>query len=281
MGIFGWIFYIVLGVIFFFILGFISNRYSISKIEKLIISLILLMFVAGICFRIGIPYTNDIFLSFVFLLIFDIIYHSYFLEKDFFNKDDDNVKYYLVLIFLGLFINYEFINEVSSVFLTGDDLRVVLWFLAIIFIYKFVKDRNIFSKKDVINKKMSTENILVNYAKLKYTYHDDCNYDNKELVNLLYAIMIFNNSKRGKSLRKYDYFMFKLTGNSRPLGIMQVKTKKFITDSESIDIVYKKLVKLSEKKNSKTKININDVIKSYAKDNYDDIQYIFDIVNKF
>ena len=281
MGIFGWIFYIILGFIFFFILGFIKNRYAISKIEKLIISLILLMVVSGICFRIGIPYTKDIFLSFVFLLIFDIIYHSYFLERDFFNKDDDNVKYYLVLIFLGLFINYEFINEVSSVFLTGEDLRVVLWFLAIIFIYKFVKDRNIFGNKDIVNKKMSTENILVNYAKLKYKYQDDCNYDNKELVNLLYAIMIFNNSKRSKTLRKYDYFMFRLNGNSRPLGIMQVNTKKFITDSESIDIVYKKLVKLSEKKNSKTKININDVIKSYAKDDYLDIQYIFDIVNKF
>ena len=281
MGIFGWIFYIVLGIIYFFILSFVSNKYSITKLEKLVFSIILLMITSGICFRIAIPYTNDIFLVFVFLLVIDIIYHSYYLEKDFFDKNEGNVKYYLVLIFLGLIINYEFINEVSSVFLTGEDLRIVLWFLVFIFLYKFFQNNNIFVNKDVNNKRMSSENVLVNYAKLKYLYHEDCNYDNKELVNLLYSIMIFNNSKRSKLLRKYDYFMFRLNGNSRPLGIMQVESKKFITDSESIDIVYKKLVKLSEKKNSKSKVNINDIINAYCKNNADDILYIFDIVNKF
>ena len=281
MGIFGWIFYIILGIIFFFILGFISNSYSITKLEKMVFSIILLMITSGLCFRLGIPYTTDIFLVFVFLLIVDIIYQSYYLEKDFFDRGESNVKYYLVLIFLGLFINYEFINEVSSVFLTGEDLRIVLWFLVFIFIYKFCQNNNIFVSKDVTNKRMSSEAVLVNYAKLRYLYHDDCNYDNKDLVNLLYSIMIYNNSKRSKLLRKFDYFMFRLNGSSRPLGIMQVESKKFITDSESIDIVYKKLVKLSEKKNSKTKVNINDVIKAYSKDKAEDIQYIFDIVSKF
>lgn len=281
MGIFGWIFYIILGIIFFFILGFISSRYSITKLEKMVFSIILLMITSGICFRLGIPYTRDIFFVFVFLLIIDIIYQSYYLEKDFFDKGEGNVKYYLFLIFLGLLINYEFINEVGSVFLTGEDLRIVLWFLVIIFLYKFFQNNNIFVSKDTNNKRMSSESVLVNYAKLRYQYHDDCNYDNKDLVNLLYSIMIYNNSKRSKLLRKYDYFMFRLNGNSRPLGIMQVESKKFITDSESIDIVYKKLVKLGEKKNSKSKVNINDVIKAYGKDKADDIQYIFDIVSKF
>lgn len=281
MGIFGWIFYIVLGFVFFFILGFISNRYSITKLEKMVFSIILLMITSGVCFRLAIPYTNDIFLIFVFLLVIDIIYHSYYLEKDFFDKNDDNVKYYLFLIFIGLFINYEFINEVSSVFLTGDDLRIILWFLIFIFLYKFIQNNNIFVVKNVVNKKMNSESILVSYAKLKYQYHDDCSYDNKELVDLIYSIMIFNNSKRSKLLRKFDYFMFRLNGKSRPLGIMQVNSKKFITDSESIDIVYKKLVKLSEKKNNKSKLKINDIINSYAKDDSDDIQYIFDIVSKF
>ena len=281
MGIFGWIFYIILGIIFFFILGFINNHYSITRLEKLVFSIILLMITSGICFRLGIPYTNDIFLVFVFLLIIDIIYYSYFIEKDFFNKNEGNIKYYALLIFIGLLVNYEFINKVSSVFLTGEDLRIVLWFLIILFMYKFIQNNNILNKQETSSKRMNEETVLVNYARLKYKYHEDCKYDNKDLVDLIYSIMIFNNSKRSRILRKYDYFMFRLNGNSRPLGIMQVNSKKFITDSESIDIVYKKLVKLSEKKNSKSKININDVIKSYAKNDYEDIQYIFDIVNKF
>ena len=53
--------------------------------------------------------------------------------------------------------------------------------------------------------------------------------------------MIYRNSKRSKILRNYDYFMFRMNGKVRKLGIMQVETKRFISDIESIDLVYKKI----------------------------------------
>ena len=278
MGLLGWIFYVFLGIVFFIVLSFIQNKYNITKLEKLVISLILMMFVSGICYKYALNCTDNIFLVFVFLLVVDVIYNSYFVERDFFDKDEKNILYYIVLIVLGFFINQSFINEVTQVFLTGEDLRIVLWFLAIIFIYNLCRNKNIFSnvtsQKD---KYMSKETVLVNYAKLRYKYSDVCNYKNKDLVNLIYAIMVFENNRRGKILRNYDYFLFRLNGGKRKLGIMQVESNKLVTDKESIDIVYKKIEKIK----GKSKFNIKTCLKGYNKEEIEYITYIFDIIRKF
>ena len=231
MGLLGWIFYFIIGLIFFFILGFLNNKYELTKIQKLIISIILMMCVSGFCFKFAIKYTDNIFLVFVFLMVIDIIYNTYFIERDFFDKSERNIEYYILLVIVGFIVNQEFINDVSSVFLTGEDLRIVLWFLSFIFIYNFLKEKNILAENcEIKDKYMSSQAVLVNYAKLRHKFYDECSSDDKELNNIIYAIMIFENSKRSKLLRNYDYFMFRLNGNKRKLGIMQIESKKFITD---------------------------------------------------
>ena len=282
MGLVGWLFYIFVSFVFFVILNFIENKYKITKLEKLIISLIMMLFVSGFCYKYGIKYTYNIFLIYVFLLVIDIIYTSYFVEKDFFDRDEKNVLYYGLLIILGFFINQEFINRVNEVFLTGDDLRILLWAVAIIFVYNMFKTRNILTTISSKNSKiMSRDMVLISYAKLKDKYYDVCNYSNKDISNIIYAIMIFNNHRRNKIIRNYDYFMFRLNGKKNKLGIMQVESNKFISDVESIEIVHKKIEKLYDKKKTGRKVNIESVIKDYDKENYENIMYIFDIIKKF
>lgn len=289
MGLLSWIFYFVVGFVLFLILGLLDNKYSLTKIQKLIISVILMMIVSGFCFRFALNCTDNIFLIFVFLMIIDIIYNTYFIERDFFDKNDKNILYYILLVIVGFTINQEFINNVSEVFLTGEDLRIVLWFLSFIFVYNFIKEKKILdSSSEIIDKYMSSQTVLINYAKLKHKFYDDCSYDNRELSNIVYAIMILKNSKRSKMLRNYDYFLFRLNGNKRKLGIMQVESKKFITDSESIELTFKALEKIINKsnktgaKNSKnTKFKADDLIKSYCGEEADYVKYIFDIIKKF
>lgn len=282
MGLTGWIFYFIVGVVLFFLIRIIELKFSVTKLERLIFTLILWIIVVGSCFSFSIPYTSDIFLIFVFLLIDDVIYTSYFLDKDFFDRSEENLFYYIILIVIGFFLNQEFINQVTKVFLTGEDLRLITWFLIFLFLYQFMKNRNIFS---TITKKednfMSTESVLVRYTKLKYQYQDVCNYSNFDLTNIMYAIMIFESNRRSKILRNYDYFMFKLNGSKRKLGIMQVESSKFITDIESIDIVYKKLDKLFSTTNRKKKLSAKEVINKYCGENAEYVQYIFDIIKKF
>ena len=78
MGLFGWILYFILGIILFFSIRFLDIHYKIEKNEKFIFSIIIWLVFCGVCFHFAIPYTSDIFLVFVFLMIIDIMYCSYF-----------------------------------------------------------------------------------------------------------------------------------------------------------------------------------------------------------
>lgn len=276
MGIISWIYYLIIGLILFLIISFLQKKYSLTKLEQFIITNILLIVICGISNKLLINYNSDIFLSLAFLMLIDIIYQGYFLGRDFFDKEEANLKYYILLIIIGFLINQEFINRVNEVFLTGEDFRIIIWFLVIIYIYQFVKNKDIFSYKVQEKHFLSEEGILIQYTKLKYRY--PTTYENDKLKKVLYSIMLYENHRRGKILRYFDNLKYRITGNPRKLGIMQVESKKFITDRESIDIVYKKLDKLYNKKNSKK--SLSDLIKSYDKVAAEDIMYIYNIIEK-
>ena len=282
MGLIGWIIYIVLGIILFIIIKYIENKYKINRREWLIFSIIIMLLFAGILVRLGINYTSDIFLIFVFMMLTDIFYNSYILEQDFFSKEDKNIYYYILLIIIGFIINQEFINRVEEVFLTGEDLRLIIWFLAIIYLYKFSISKNILSNNKETTKFISKDSILISYVKLKEKYYEECNYDNKDISNIIYSIMIYENKKRSKLLRKIDNFNYKINGGIKKLGIMQVESKKFITDSESINITYKKITKLYDKYNKKKDKNISfKVLDDYLKEESNNVKYIYEVIKKF
>lgn len=279
MGFFGWVFYIIAGFILYFVMDFLSNRFNVSKIDKIVLSNIYIIFLSGLLFKYSIRYTDNIFLIFVFMLITDIIYNTYIIDRDFFDKDSNNIKFYVGLIISGFIINQGFINNVRSIFLTGSEFRIVLWLLVIVYIYNFCSDKKLFEKKNMIDKKiMSVTNVLNNYAKFKYAYYDDCDCDNRDISNALYAIMIYEDNKRNKVLRNYDNFKYKINGKKNKFGIMQVESKKFMNDSESIELVYKKLIKIY---NGSKKKDINNIFDKYYGYDNKDVKYIFEIIKKF
>ena len=283
MGLFGWILYIVFGIITFFIISFIENKYSLTKLHKLIFSNICMIIIAGVLCEFGGHYTDNIFLLFVFMMITDVFYSNYFAGRDFFDREEKKIYYYILLIISGFIINQEFINRVNQVFMTGEDLRLILWFLIIIFLYKFMVNNNILGESlKNNNKKMSVDSVLVSFAKLKHKFYDECLYDNKDISNMIYTIMIYENNRRSKLVRNIDNFKFKINGEKRRLGIMQVESKKFITDSESIEIVHKKINKLYDKAKSSKNNDISSfVFDSYSKNDSESLKYIYDIICKF
>lgn len=283
MGLIGWLIYIVLGIILFIIIDYIDIKYKINRREWLILSIIFMLVFAGILVRLGINYTSDIFLVFVFMMLADIFYNSYILEQDFFSKEDKNIYYYILLIIIGFIINQEFINRVEEVFLTGEDLRLIIWLLVIIYLYKFSISKNILSTNIKESTKfISKDSILISYVKLKEKYYEECNYDNKDISNIIYSIMIYENKKRSKLLRKIDNFNYKINGGIKKLGIMQVESKKFITDSESINITYKKITKLYDRYNKKKDKNVSiKVLDDYLKEESNNVKYIYEVIKKF
>lgn len=278
MGLFGWILYVFCGIVFYFAIELIGKKINLSKVDKIIFLNVFNIIVSGLLFRYSIRYTDNIFLVFVFVMLTDIIYSTYIVDRDFFDSKSGGISYYIALVIIGFIINQEFINRVNTIFLSGNEFRLVLWLLVIVYFYNLFRNENIF-KKDIPGKKsiMSINNILNNYAKFKYTFYDCCNHDNRELSNALYAIMIYEDCKRNSVMRKIDNIMFKINGKENKFGIMQIDSKTIISDFESVDLAYKKISKIY--KSSKTK-DINKVFYKYYGYDNEDVNYIYEVIKK-
>ena len=284
MGFINWLFYIICGLFLFIFLYLLKNKFKINNFQSIVFSLLYMFLIAGFCTKYGFGKLNiNIFLIFVFEMVFKIIYYSYVIEKDFFDRNDNNILYYIVLIILGYLFNIYFINKVNYVFLSSEDIRIIIWLIMFLFLYQFFKDNDFFKKVESSNSKrtISDQGIYVSYAKLKSKYNDYINSDNKIISNIMYSIMIYENYKRPKFFRSIDNFKYRFDGGAKKFGIMQVESKKFIGDLESIDIVYKKINKLYDKNTVKRKTDVNKIISSFDKENSEDIIYIYDKISKF
>lgn len=281
MGIFCWIGYLLIGLILFLVINFLKERYNFTRIEGLIFSIIFTLIIAGFCSRLGFNKFNDnIFLVLVFKFILELIYDIYFLEEDYFNREDSNVKWAVLEIILMFILNQELINKVDDVFLSGENLKMIVWLFIVGYVYNFYKNnKSIIVGVNSTEKSISREKIVVSYAKLKLNYDEDIVVKSDKTRLIIYTIMIFNNYKRPAFLRRIDNIIFKVKGTSRKLGIMQVKSKKFITDLDSINIVIKKILKLEEK--YKGKDNYKEILTGYDKENSEKLIYIYDVLKKF
>lgn len=278
-----WLGYIFFGFILFLLTNYGENKKGISSSQRLVFTIIYLLIIAGIVSSLGFTnFNTNIFVVTVFELFIRIIYYSYILEKDFFDRGSDRFKLSLAITAFSFVVNQFFINKVSNVFLSYDDLRIVVWLVVIYYIYMYIST---YEKKHLIeassDKNIGKELIVVSYAKLKLKYDEDIKIDNNNLRLVLYSIMIFSNYNRPKFFRKMDNVIFRINSNKRKLGIMQVDSKKFITDSESIEIVCKKIEKLVGKNKLGKGYNYLKLFESYDKNNSEQLYSIFEEIRKF
>ena len=195
--------YFVLAIILFVLMNKVIDKYNITKVQGIIISLIYILLLGG-CFHTFRVFSGDVFIILIFYMIIDIIYTTYILGDDFFGKGRFN--YHLVLIILGYLLNNYFINEVDSIFLSGEQLKVVIWLIVLVSVYRLINTNKIFSDRFVNTSKLDENDIRIQYTKYKNKYN--LKYEDKDLELLLYSIMIVNNKNRNNLLRWIDYKMF-------------------------------------------------------------------------
>ena len=258
--------YFILGLILYIGNSYLIKRYDITKFKAISLSLIYIFVLAGV-FNYYVNFTSNVFIVLVFYLIVDIVYTTYFMNEDFFTSK--RLTYYLLLIFLGFILNNYFINKVDNVFLDSEQLKIVLWVLIFIYLYRTFMNSKIYTIKFKTTVD-DTENILYNYVKLKNKYN--LSYEDKDLVLVIYSMMIINNKKRNAFMRSIDEIFSYVFGTNKKKSIMLIDSDKKITDKEAIDIVYKDLVKL-KKKNKTLKM----IIKKYDNENY---ERIYEVVKK-
>lgn len=245
----------------------------------IIFSVLFILLISGCALRLGFNrVTENIFIVIIFKFILEFVYKVYYLDEDVFNNNI--IKWYITEIIVVFIINQEFINKVDDVFLSGNDLKIIIWLLLGFCVYKYLKDDNV-KEHSFEKRSISLEKVYVSYAKFKLNYGEEIEVKDSSLRLIVYSIMIYSDFNRPKFLRRLDNFIFKITLKPRKLGIMQVTSKKFITDYDSILLVCKKIDKLSVKCKTSKKDNYKEIFKMYDKDNCEMLNYIYEGLNKF
>ena len=129
------------------------------------------------------------------------------------------------------------------------------------------------------------EYIVVSYARLKNKYNVYVNTKNKDIKNIVYSIMVYENYKNPYFFRKLDNLLVKYGKEATELGIMQIKTTKIITDEESIKLALNKISKSYEKEvsNKMTSQNLKNILKKYKNDDtfIEEVSDIYDKIKVF
>lgn len=273
-------YYLIFGLILFFIINYIKMKDKSIK-NFLPIILIYIIIISGIIANKDI--NTNIFL--VVVVEFFIRLISNLLSND----NDDNLRFiyeYVLYIVMSLIINNVFINKVDNIFLGGESLKIVVWILIILYLYQNIKiiDNPVIIEEKPIDNSKYREYIVTNYAKFKNLYNNEIDTDNSLLKNLLYAIMIYEDKKRNKYLRAIDNLFIGKINKLYKVGIMQVPSKIYLTDVESIKIVENKLIKIYNKYLIADELTmVNKILKDYYKDDLivNNITYIYNVINNF
>ena len=266
---------IILYIIFTFILGIIlkilENKKQDNFYDYIIISNIYIFILSGIFKNYKITCTN-IFLIPLFQIILTIIFIISIKEISIIRNNNYNLKKYFLTIITTYLLNVIFINKLDTMFLTINEMKIILWLIIIVYLFSLLKINLKTIKNDQIFYYQDNEYIVMQYAKFKNKYYNEINLKEKKLVPLIYSIMIYENYHNPSIFRFLDKYKNLISKKQLKYGIMQIESNEYITDIESIKITIKKLEKLA-----KNNIKIEKIINEYYK--YDNIE-VLSIYNK-
>ena len=270
--------YIIFSFFLFLFLNLITKRFHLTKIEYVLFTNTFLVFLAGVAsyFRFS-TFCDDLFIIVVFEFLIRMIYTTYLLEKDFFSKEEGVLSLYLANVVVAYLLNQFIIRQVDMVFLNPEQLKFLLWVFIILFFYHFFYKRKELSiEKEVVQKKLDLgdkkQYIILQYAKMKQKYGKYI-HAKGDMRFLIYSLMIYENYNRPSIFRHIDYIRYQFDHIPKKQGIMQVESKRILSDVESIEFVEKKLEKLQEKKKTKKNTIIpSELFKGLGKKKEESIQ---------
>lgn len=263
--------YVFFAFLLFLFLNFIVRKYHLTKVEYVLFTNIFLVFLAGVASYFHFTlFCDNIFIIVVFEFLIRMLYTTYLLDKDFFAKEEKILPLYLINVIVAYLLNQLIIRQVNMVFLDSEQLKFLLWVFIILFFYHFFRKKEDLSiTKEIVQKGMDLGNkkqyIVSQYVKMRQKYGKYIQ-SKGDMRLLIYSLMIYENYKRPSFFRRLDYFRYQFDHIPKKQGIMQIETKKKLSDVESIEIVEKKFEKIQEKKKTKKNvINTSELLKGIGK----------------
>ena len=149
--------------------------------------------------------------------------------------------YWISSIGLSIYIYNRLIDKVDKILPDPESLRDEMWILIILFLYSTF-NKMTFGRTGTLKRKEMYLNKTYTHLKSKYDKtisKECCNYF---FIQVIYAIMIYENFNRPKIVRWIEYIHFWITKKPHTLGIMQVTSSKWINDEQSISLATDKII---------------------------------------
>ena len=266
------------------ILFFLTNFLKFKKKDNLLFPIFYLFLCASYLELHNLNY-NYVFIIIVFEFFMELFY-NYTLRD---NKASFNINYFLkkysTLIIFSLFLENYLFSKVDSILPNMDMIKTIIWFIIFIYLYNLIEELIKVHDKDknTYNALQDKNYIISSYAKYKLQYKDVLHDYDSIIRQLVLSILIYEDYNTPKLKRKLDNLLFGRLTKVAKLGIMQVETKTFITDEESIRFVSnaleKKYENLTNKKVNIAKIILKEYLQDYSK--YNTVLKIYETVKTF
>lgn len=272
-------YYFLMAIILFSLTNFLKFK----KKDNLLFPIFYLFICASYLELHNLTY-NYIFIVIVFEFFIELFY-NYTLRD---NKASFNINYflkrYIVLIIFSVFLENYLFSKVSSILPNIEMVKTIIWFIILTYLYNLVGELIKANGKEKTYNALQDKNYIISsYAKYKLKYNDILSNYDKDIKELVLAILIYEDYNTPKLKRNLDNFMFGRLKKVSRLGIMQVETKTFITDEESIRFVSNALEKKYEGIKVKGANTVKQILKEYLNDfnKYKTVNSIYESIKKF
>ncbi|MBQ7410430.1 MAG: hypothetical protein IJW20_03500 [Clostridia bacterium] len=217
--------------------------YGLNIVIRILFPVCLIIICSGIFYETkNEKLIENIYLISIFYYFIRWIYLIIILQR----KELQNWKIEILISIIGVIISFcaykFFIVETTQIFVSIEELRDGIWIAIITFVFVLLKEF-IYKNAYIDNEKENQRKEKYILKKYKYFYDKYGNFilqEDKEIINLVFAIMIYENFNRPWFVRCFENLKC-LIFRKATLGIMQVTTSKLISDVESIELGINKI----------------------------------------
>lgn len=253
-----------LGILLFFLINWIGKHsYSIGYMEismfvkteeapalnfliRVLSPIVYIIVISAVLYSFNLDkYVNNIFLVNIYYIAFRLIFNLVTNRGLLLNWYRQFI-YWFAIVTISYFTYENIIKEKTNILPDFTTIANELWIIILVFIFQITNNIRLSQDSTIKRKQIYLQNRYHYFKKLYGSTISEIT-QNEVLDAIAYSILIYEDFNRPKVVRFIEYITFKLTKKEHSLGVMQVKTKKYLSNNESVVLGCKKIVSAHSK----------------------------------
>ena len=226
---------------------------------------------------------ENVFLIVIFEIFIRNFYITNIVNKPANSKPLTSIIENIISVGLSIFTYNYFISKVDSVIPNPEEIKGFIWFLIMLYVvYLYsLKTKNNKELEQKENIKLKSEQIIMQYAKLKNKYSSIVKTKNQLINNTIYSIMIFEEFRTPRIYRNINSTLSTILRKETKHGIMQIASVDRISDEESISITLTDFEKSLKNTKLKESEKLDKLLTKYTNEEKESIKNIYKEIVEF